>query len=261
MCSAVRAAPNTVAVIDTRTDRVMRGSRSAVGVIAFAAGSVWVANGDDQTVSRVDPATLATVRTIALADPPTGSPPREAARGWRRPAEWDVRVGEPDRPAVDAIGPTVGRQRRTDLRRRRSRGAHVRCGWRPTRERRPSLTQTGRFVSQLIRTQLPRVLIWCRCGAGERQHRRHRYPPRPDWRDDADRGWARAKRDRVVGDGGVWVADTGDDAVVRIDPDTRAVTATIPVGQLSAVSRSAPARCGWQTAATGPNRIDRTPGG
>jgi peptide/nickel transport system substrate-binding protein len=32
----------------------------------------------------------------------------------------------------------------------------------------------------------------------------------------------------------VWVTDTGDDAVVRIDPSTRAVTATIPVGHLPA---------------------------
>ncbi|HMC69189.1 MAG TPA: ABC transporter substrate-binding protein, partial [Mycobacteriales bacterium] len=34
----------------------------------------------------------------------------------------------------------------------------------------------------------------------------------------------------AVGDGGVWVADTGDDAIVRIDPSTRAVTNTISVG-------------------------------
>ena len=35
----------------------------------------------------------------------------------------------------------------------------------------------------------------------------------------------------AVGAGGVWVADSLDDAVVRIDPNTRAVTTTIPVGR------------------------------
>jgi peptide/nickel transport system substrate-binding protein len=34
----------------------------------------------------------------------------------------------------------------------------------------------------------------------------------------------------AIGDGGVWVADTGDNAVVRIDPSTQAVITTIPVG-------------------------------
>ena len=35
----------------------------------------------------------------------------------------------------------------------------------------------------------------------------------------------------AVGEGGVWVAYTGDDELVRFDPSTRAVTATIPVGR------------------------------
>ena len=35
----------------------------------------------------------------------------------------------------------------------------------------------------------------------------------------------------ALGAGAVWVADSLDDAVVRIDPATRAVTTTIPVGR------------------------------
>ena len=35
----------------------------------------------------------------------------------------------------------------------------------------------------------------------------------------------------ALGAGGVWVANTGDDTVVRIDPSTRAVTTTFPVGK------------------------------
>ena len=68
---------------------------------------------------------------------------------------------------------------------------------------------------------------------------------------DADRG--RQRTDGIaVGAGGVWVADSRDDAVVRIDPDTRSVTATIPVGRSPAGLPSAPARCGSPTAATAP---------
>jgi streptogramin lyase len=38
----------------------------------FGAGSLWVANLDDQTVSRVDPASLQPQHTFPLPDPPTG---------------------------------------------------------------------------------------------------------------------------------------------------------------------------------------------
>ena len=56
----------------------------------------------------------------------------------------------------------------------------------------------------------------------------------------------------AVGAGGVWVADSLDGAVVRIDPVTRSATTTIPVGSHRPVWPSAPARCGWRIAATAP---------
>src|SRR5207248_10531412 len=40
--------------------------------IASGSGSLWVANLDDRTISRVDPTTLQTLGTIPVADPPTG---------------------------------------------------------------------------------------------------------------------------------------------------------------------------------------------
>src|SRR5207248_3874879 len=70
----LRAAPDSVAAIDTHTNRVVGqvpvGARP--GGIAFGAGSLCVANLDDQTVSRIDPTALGTVRTLAVVDPPTG---------------------------------------------------------------------------------------------------------------------------------------------------------------------------------------------
>ena len=70
----MRVAPNSVAVIDVHTDRLV--GAVAVGArpsaIAFGSGSLWVANLDDQTISRVDPRTLQTLLSIHVRGPPTG---------------------------------------------------------------------------------------------------------------------------------------------------------------------------------------------
>jgi YVTN family beta-propeller protein len=67
-------APNSVAVIDARSNRLV-GS-AAVGVrpaaVTAGAGSIWVANTDDRTISRLDPSTRALQRTISLDGTPTG---------------------------------------------------------------------------------------------------------------------------------------------------------------------------------------------
>ena len=42
------------------------------GGIAFGSGSLWVANLDDQTISRVDPKTLDRLGAITVGGPPTG---------------------------------------------------------------------------------------------------------------------------------------------------------------------------------------------
>jgi DNA-binding beta-propeller fold protein YncE len=69
---SVRVPANSLAVIDARTSTVVGsgpvGTRP--GPVVFGAGSLWVANRDDQTVSRVDPSSLRTLHTFPLADPP-----------------------------------------------------------------------------------------------------------------------------------------------------------------------------------------------
>ena len=81
--STVRVAPNEVAAIDTRSDRVVGavpvGTRP--GPIAFGSGSLWVANLDDQTISRVDPGSLRTVRR---------GPGSRPAYWYRRRSSWCV---------------------------------------------------------------------------------------------------------------------------------------------------------------------------
>ena len=72
--SGANVAPNSLAVIDAHSNRVV----GAVGVgvrpsaVATGEGSVWVANLDDKTVSRVDPQTLSLQRNISLTSTPTG---------------------------------------------------------------------------------------------------------------------------------------------------------------------------------------------
>jgi len=66
--------PNFVAVIDPASNTVVDSIQ--VGVrpsgVAIGAGSVWVANLDDRTLSRIDPNTRSPVGTITLGATPTG---------------------------------------------------------------------------------------------------------------------------------------------------------------------------------------------
>ena len=63
---AVVVEPNSVAVVDPKTGDVVAdvpiGGRPVA--IAVGAGAVWVANGDDQTVVRIDPHSRKVVKTI-----------------------------------------------------------------------------------------------------------------------------------------------------------------------------------------------------
>jgi YVTN family beta-propeller protein len=65
--------PNTVAVIDSATNRVV--DAVPVGThpagIAYRRGDVWVANTEDRTVSRIDPQTRAVKGNISVGAPPT----------------------------------------------------------------------------------------------------------------------------------------------------------------------------------------------
>jgi YVTN family beta-propeller protein len=71
--TGVKVAPNSVAVLDAHSDRIV-GS-VAVGVrpqaVAAGVGSIWVANQDDRTLSRINPQTTAVERTISLPSTPT----------------------------------------------------------------------------------------------------------------------------------------------------------------------------------------------
>jgi YVTN family beta-propeller protein len=70
----VSAPPESVAIIDPSTNRVVEaipvgGQPSA---IAAGAGGLWVANVEDRTLTRLDPATQEIVRRVPLEGTPTG---------------------------------------------------------------------------------------------------------------------------------------------------------------------------------------------
>ena len=72
--SGANVAPNSLAVIDAHSNRVVGAVAVGVRPSAVATGedSIWVANLDDKTVSRVDPQTLSLQRNISLTSTPTG---------------------------------------------------------------------------------------------------------------------------------------------------------------------------------------------
>lgn len=71
---SVRVGANSLAAIDTRSNWVVGAVvvGTSPGGIAFGSGSLWVADLDDQTVSRIDPTTLRPLRTLPVGGAPTG---------------------------------------------------------------------------------------------------------------------------------------------------------------------------------------------
>ena len=74
--TTVRVAPNSLAAIDISSDRVTAAAPVGArpGAVVFGFGSLWVANLDDQDVSRIDPRTLRTVRNISVSRPQLALP-------------------------------------------------------------------------------------------------------------------------------------------------------------------------------------------
>jgi DNA-binding SARP family transcriptional activator/streptogramin lyase len=65
------AEPGTVVVVDAKTRRVADRVQVGAGPVAIVAGhgSVWVANSEDGTVSRIDPETHGIVATVGVPSP------------------------------------------------------------------------------------------------------------------------------------------------------------------------------------------------
>ncbi len=234
--STVRVAPNSLAAIDTDTNRVVGqvavGTRP--GAIAFGSGSLWVANLDDQTISRVDPKTLSPLRAIPAGGPPTGI--AAAAGGvWvvvsnATATSVSARRIDPQFDRIDqkvTIGTVVPGSPGAVAARNDQVWVAPHSG-----ELTRLAAQTGRIVEHVDPNAAPGGID---VGAGAA------------WMTDSFAGnvirvdnatglvtplaVGPGPSGIAVGGGGVWVAVRGADKVVRIDPSTRAVTDTIAVGR------------------------------
>lgn len=232
---SLRVGANSLAVLDPSSNTVVGSAPVGArpGAIAFGSGSLWVANMDDQTVSRVDPATLRTTRYLALDGVPTGI----AASGnaiWvveSDPGASAVFVNRLD-PEFDAVGPAV-------------RIGNVVPGGPGAVATHGNAVWVAPSSGLLTRLDPATARI------------AHRFDPNAGpttmavdnnavWLTDSEANnvtridstglqtstaVGNGPSGIAVGAGGVWVADSQDNAVVRIDPNTRSVTATIAVGR------------------------------
>jgi YVTN family beta-propeller protein len=235
----LRAVANSLAAINVRSDRVVGvvpvGTRP--GAVAFGSGSLWVANLDDQTISRIDPGTLHTLRTIELRGPPTGL--ATSAGGV-----WVVESNQTG--GVGSTGVFVGRidpdfDRVSDGRQidnvipsgSSTVAAHGNSVWvAPSTGLLTRLNaKTGAVTQRLDPNASPAGIaigdgaVWLSDTEADdviRVDRTGLLTPIPVGNEPTG---------ITVGAGSVWVADSLDDKVVRIDPGTRSVTATIPAGR------------------------------
>ncbi|HEY2437947.1 MAG TPA: BTAD domain-containing putative transcriptional regulator, partial [Solirubrobacteraceae bacterium] len=237
--STVRVAPNSLAAIDTQNDRVTGaipvGARP--GAVAFGSGSLWVGNLDDQNIQRVDPRTLRTLRTIAVAGPPTGI---AATNGgvWVVESNLNpglgtssVLVGRVD-PEFDTLGPAVpiGNVVPSGPGAISAQGNSVWVA--PSTGLLTHLNATTGAVGPQLNPNASPAGIALGDGA--------------IWLTDAEANnvvrvdptgvltpipVGNGPTGVTVGGGGVWVVDSLDDALVRIDPGTGSVTARVPVGR------------------------------
>jgi YVTN family beta-propeller protein len=230
----ITVAGNAVAEIDPKTNRVIGqvpvGARPAA--IAFGSGSVWVANLDDQTVSRIDP-TSRSASLIQVTDTPTGL-------GTSSGAVWVV-GSTPTSPSVTVrrINPqfdNIAGETRVGNVVPGGQGSVATLGdavWVAPSSGLVSrlLPRSTRVVQQFDPNAGPTAIavgagaVWVTDSGADTVTRidpTGLTTPVPV---------GHGPSAIAVGAGGVWVADTLDDAVARIDPGTRAVTATIPVGR------------------------------
>lgn len=228
---------NSVVEIDPKAnavvDEIPVGTRP--GPVTAGAGSVWVANLDDQSLSRVDPATKSVVRTIPLQSPASGLTADQKM-------VWIVAGSSTDSGALTRVDPEFNSVRST----RRipaatifpnvSPSATLAFGdlwvvdWDglvlrldPETEKTLATVDVGNAPSAIAAGA---GAVWV---ANTFDGTVSRIDPANVVTATIPVGHGPSSI--AVGAGAVWVADTLDGDLVRIDPATNAVTATLPVGR------------------------------
>jgi YVTN family beta-propeller protein len=233
--AGVHVGPNSLAAIDPRTNKVVGsvpvGTRP--GAVTFGFGSLWVANQDDQTISRVDPGSLQTLGNITLPNPPTGL---AAGAGAIWVAQADPAEASVSLSAIDPQFNNVGPARRFatlypgDTAAVATQGATV---WLAPGS--GDLTQLDASTTKILRHIDPNSgptaiavgdgAVWLTDPAANTVTRV--APTGPLKAIPVGNGPGAV----AVGAGGVWVADSLDDSIKQIDPSTQSASTTIPVGR------------------------------
>jgi YVTN family beta-propeller protein len=219
-------APNSVAIIDPATDRVVGtipvGARPES--IAVGSGSAWVANVDEKTLSQIDLRTRSLKRTIPLAATPTA-----LAYGFN--AVW---VAHGLLGTLSRVDPQYGVSKTIPAAGTlvRGGGGGVTTGagsvWVTYRD--SSVTRINptsmTLVASMFAGNSPSAIafgyvsVWV-ANAGDSTVTR--IDPKTN---DIDTTITVGRRPSgiAVGSGALWVADTADDAVSRIDPPSNSST-------------------------------------
>jgi len=229
----VTVPPNSAAVIDPRTNRVVAAVPVGIrpGPIISGGGSIWVGNIDDRTVHRIDPSTRTVVKTISLGATPTGLAFGAGAlwvahgrRGQlsRVDAEfYDVKTAD---VATRAFGSSTGSVAYGDGWVWAAFGDSTFARIRPADGHLSRSTFAGAVPTAVV---VGSGSVWV-LSAGDATLRR--FNP-TTFEEGALRPISVGRRPigLAFGVGDVWVANQGDDTVTRVDPGTNA-TQGIHVG-------------------------------
>ena len=230
----ITALPNQVAVIDATTGSVVDAVDVGIrpGPVTVGAGSVWIGNLDDKTLTRIDPATRRLVETVPLGATPTaiafGEGAVWAAHGLTgRVSRVDPRFGSVTSAAVTGRSlyyPSAGIA---------AGAGSVWAVFGDSTLARLAPSSGRRLGSALVGAGPAGVIvhdgaIWV-SNTGDATVQR--FDP-----DTFEQGpvqipvsVGRGSAGIAASKGAVWIASTGDDTVTRIDTDSRSVV-TIPVG-------------------------------
>ncbi len=229
----LRVGANAIAGIDVRTDRVAATASVGVapGAIAAGDGSLWVANVDDRTVSRLNQKTLQPQGTIDLKEAPTGIAATVSGvwvATFNPTTSYDT-VDDVD-PHFNAIAKYV-RVANVAQATGAAIAAQGETTWvAPYGGDLTQLDPAGKRISHVDPNSQPTAIA---IGAGAKWVT-YNEPDEVIRIDPTGLTTVIEVGNNpsgiAVGGGYVWVADTGDDQIVKIDPSASAVVTRIPVG-------------------------------
>ena len=225
--------PNSVALIDPDTDRVAGNVPVGWRPAAVAVGhkSVWVANADDGTVSRIDPESMTVVRTIGIGAPAIDLDVGPDALWTANGSDGTLSRIDPSRDAVvetlDLRGPNELLPNTTHAVAASTDAVWVATGSRTLLRIDPETNEPTAAIDvghTPVCIAFGEGAVW----AGTLSERVVRIEPRTNVvSGEASIGLPLAA---AAGAGRVWAADDRG-RLWSINPDTAAVTQTIPVGK------------------------------